>query len=69
MAIELFETLNDNGKLITSPKVDGEHALIMREFISSNDGPDVEANVFKNAYKALPLFTNPNYSNNEKYNF
>ncbi len=68
MAIELFETLNDNGKLITSPKVDGEHALIMREFISSNDGPDVEANVFKNAYKALPLFTNPNYSNNEKYN-
>lgn len=68
MTIELIETINDNNKLLSSPKVDGLHASRMKDSITSTDGEEVASNVFKNAYKALPLFINPNYKSNEKYN-
>lgn len=68
MTIELFETINDNKELISSPKVDGKHALLMKEFITSSDGEEVAENVFKNAYKALPLFANPLYKGEDRFN-
>lgn len=63
MSIELVEHINENdAKLINSPKIDGENAGILHEFLVEEEGNNVADNVFNNAIKALPYFVNPSFN-------
>lgn len=66
MPIELVETINDNNsKLLSSPKVDGENSLLLKQYMDDEISPTVCDNVFKNAFKALPYFINPKYESDD----
>ena len=60
--IELIEEIDENSeKYITSPKLDGENAALLRSFLNDDVGEDVASNVFRNAYKGIRYFINPEY--------
>lgn len=65
--IELIEQINENSeKYISSPKLDGENARLLKTYLADDAGEKIANNVFCNAYKGIKYFVNPDCHSDDR---